>query len=105
MTEYSSSTGGYTAGGAFPAVVDAGDSVCLQYACNPYHTWTQSIPVSNIQNFFPSIGTYQSLDILKRNGLGSLGGRVVTLQVIGSAGSVILSGNNFAAVFSFKRFH
>lgn len=36
-SEFSASTGGYTAGGAFPAVIDVGDGVA---AGNPYHNWT-----------------------------------------------------------------
>src|ERR1022692_2286485 len=48
-TQYSASTGGYTAPGAFPGVPDTGDSVCVPGACNPNHTWTISIPVSTIE--------------------------------------------------------
>ncbi len=33
-TQYSSSTGGYSAGGTFAAVADLGDSVCVPGACN-----------------------------------------------------------------------
>src|SRR5947209_7114786 len=44
-TEYSSSTGGWTAGGTFPAVVDDGDAV----AGNSHHSWHVSIPVTTVQ--------------------------------------------------------
>lgn len=37
LTEFSASTGGYTAGGTFPAVVDEGDSV------SPDHTWSATV--------------------------------------------------------------
>ena len=40
LTQYSASTGGYTAGGTFAPVVDAGDSICISGACNPYHSYT-----------------------------------------------------------------
>ena len=40
-TEFSSSTGGYTAGGTFPAVPDEGDAV----DSNPSANWTARIPV------------------------------------------------------------
>ena len=40
-TEYSASSGGYSAGAQFPAVVDAGDAVCVSASvCNPNHNWT-----------------------------------------------------------------
>src|SRR3954469_3429550 len=46
-TEFSSSTGGFTAGGVFPAVVDEGDDVCVNAAaCNNNHNWTADVPVS-----------------------------------------------------------
>ncbi|MGH9056414.1 MAG: SpoIID/LytB domain-containing protein, partial [Acidimicrobiales bacterium] len=90
-TEFSSSTGGYTAGGAFPAVVDAGDSV------SPYHTWTATIPTSRIQALFPSVGTLQSVTVTQRNGLGDLGGRVLQVVLQGGAGRITLTGSEFAA--------
>src|SRR5829696_6337007 len=44
-TEFSSSTGGWTAGGTFPAVPDAGDG----YAGNPYHAWRATVPVAAVE--------------------------------------------------------
>ena len=93
LAEYSASTGGYTAGGAFPAVPDLGDSV----ATNPVHSWTVDLAVSKLESVFPSIGSFLGIDVTQRNGLGAIGGRVENLAVIGSAGSVSLSGNQFAA--------
>lgn len=96
-TEFSASTGGWTAGGAFPAVVDSGDSVCIQYSvCNPYHNWTQTIPASTIDNAWPQIGSLTSISITGRNGYGDMGGRVTSMVVTGTTGSVTLTGNDFA---------
>jgi hypothetical protein len=100
LTQYSSSTGGYTAGGTFAAVVDTGDSVCIAGACNPYHAYTVNIPVSAITSKFPQIGTLLSVDVSQRNGLGDFGGRVLALSLEGSAGTVQLSGTTFAADFA-----
>ncbi len=91
--EYSASTGGYTAGGAFPAVPDLGDSV----ATNPVHSWTVEVAVTRLQSVFPTIGSFLGIDVTKRNGLGPIGGRVEDLAVVGSAGSVPLTGDQFAA--------
>ena len=93
VAEYSASTGGYTAGGAFPAVPDLGDAV----AANPVHTWSVDIPVSQLEATFPKVGALQQLVVTERNGLGRMGGRVEELEVIGSNGSVGLTGNEFAA--------
>ena len=93
LAEYSASTGGYTAGGAFPAVPDAGDAT----ASNPYHNWTVTVAASQIESAFPSIGTLSSVNINSRNGLGDLGGRVLQMSLTGSAGSLTVTGDQFAA--------
>jgi SpoIID/LytB domain protein len=95
VTEYSSSTGGYSAGGAFPAVPDLGDSV----SANPVHTWTVQIPLSKIEAVFPALGAVQQVEVTQRNGLGQLGGRVEQLDVVGSQESLVLTGDQFAADF------
>ncbi len=102
VTQYSSSTGGYTAGGAFPAVADPGDAVCVPGACNPNHTWTQEVPVATVEAKWPQLGTLESVDVTARNGLGDLGGRVTSLDLVGSAGSVALSGSDFATALGLK---
>jgi SpoIID/LytB domain protein len=96
-TEFSSSTGGYTAGGQFPAVVDEGDRT----ASNPNHTWRTSIPVANIEGRY-NRGSLQQVSILQRNGLGAEGGRVVRMRLTFSGGSVDLTGNEFRVAFSLK---
>ena len=78
-TEFSSSTGGYTAGGRFPAVPDDGDAVSL----NPYHNWDVNVPVSTLEGAYPSIGNLVWLQVTQRNGLGDLGGRVTQVQIQG----------------------
>ncbi len=99
-TQYSSSTGGYSAGGTFAAVPDNGDSVCVPGACNSHHSWQAQVPVSAIDSAYPQIGTLESVDVTQRNGLGDLGGRVLAMTVQGSAGSVTVSGNAFASQFA-----
>ena len=86
-TEFSSSTGGYSAGGVFPAVPDAGDAIDL----NPSATWTARIPVSVLETAYPEIGTLLSVDVTKRNGLGDMGGRATEVVLRGSKGSKVLT--------------
>jgi SpoIID/LytB domain protein len=99
-TQYSSSTGGYSAGGTFAAVPDPGDAVCVPGGCNSHHTWQAQVPVSAIQSAYPQIGTLISVGVSQRNGLGDLGGRVVQMTLQGSAQSVVLSGDTFASQFA-----
>jgi SpoIID/LytB domain protein len=93
LTEFSSSTGGYTAGGAFPAVPDAGDAT----PSNPNHTWTVNVSAAEVEAAYPAVGTLTGVTVDTRNGFGDLGGRVLTLTVSGTAGSVTDTGTDFAA--------
>jgi len=101
-TEYSSSSGGYSAGAQFPAVPDDGDAVCVSGACNPHHNWSVSIPVSSIQAAYPQIGTPSTITITARDGNGDLGGRVNQMTIAGSGGSVSVTGNAFAAALNLQ---
>jgi SpoIID/LytB domain protein len=88
-TEFSSSTGGWTAGGDFPAVIDEGD------VRSPYHNWSVFLTAAKVQTAFPSIGTFDGLRVVSRNGLGGWGGRVLSLDVVGSRGVVRTTGEAF----------
>jgi SpoIID/LytB domain protein len=85
--EFSSSTGGWTAGGDFPAVQDLGDTV------SPNHNWSTSVPASTIGNAF-GVGTLQSVTTTG-NHLGADGGRVLSAQIKGSTRTVTVTGNEF----------
>ncbi len=94
-TEYSSSTGGWTAGGTFPAVQDLGDS----YAGNRNHTWQVELRVAAIEATFPQIGRFSSVQVTQRNGLGAEGGRVTQVVIRGTAGAVTRTGMQFRSDF------
>lgn len=96
-TEFSSSTGGYTAGGTFPAVPDDGDAV----AQNPNHNWSATLAASTIEAKYGK-GTLQSATVTARNGLGADGGRVTNLHLVFSGGVVDTSGASFAGNFGLK---
>jgi SpoIID/LytB domain protein len=102
-TEYSSSSGGYSSGAQFPAVVDAGDAVCITGSvCNPNHDWTATLSAAAIEAAYPVIGTFTSLDVTARNGDGDFGGRVNELTLAGTGGSITVTGSAFAAALDLK---
>lgn len=78
-TEFSSSTGGWTAGGTFPAVVDDGDSI------SPYHTWSVSTTLSAVATALGT-GPIRTIEVTGRNGLGADGGRVTQVTVVPVSG-------------------
>ena len=93
-TEFSSSTGGWTAGGVFPAVEDLGDAVDR----NPNHDWTEEIPVSDLEARYGG----RQLDrafISERNGLGEDGGRVIEVTLIFGDETFLVDGNDFRRSF------
>ena len=96
-TEFSSSTGGFTAGGTFPVAEDVGDAV----AQNPNHTWTTSIAVAAIEAKY-NLGTLDDLQILGRNGFGAEGGRVTKMRLLFRNGNVDLTGDDFRIAFGLK---
>jgi SpoIID/LytB domain protein len=97
-TEFSSSTGGWSAGGTFPAVIDEGDDV----TANPNHNWSTTVPIASIEAAYPSIGRLVRFEVTSRNGLGADGGRVKSMNVVGTSGSVTVTGNDFRSRFGLK---
>ena len=97
LAEYSSSTGGYTSPGSVPyqkAVPDADDAV------SPYHDWRGVMRVSDIEKKYPSIGRLVDIVVTKRNGYGDFGGRVLNVELRGTAATAALSGDGFRGAFS-----
>ncbi len=86
-TEFSASTGGWTAGGDFPAVEDAGDTA------SPDHDWTQQVSAQEVSDAF-GVGPLREMTVSARNGLGADGGRVVTLHVVGADKTVDVTGED-----------
>ncbi|MGJ9423770.1 SpoIID/LytB domain-containing protein [Aeromicrobium sp. CF3.5] len=101
LTQFSSSSGGFTNAGSQPylrAVADPWDGA----SGNPNHDWTSTVAVSTIERANPSIGSLTRLEVVKRNGHGDMGGRVVSLKLVGSRGSVTVSGPVARFAFGLK---
>jgi len=97
-TEFSSSTGGWTAGGTFPAVEDLGDAT----PNNPNHTWATSFSFSVVAAKLGT-GAIRSISVTARNGHGAEGGRVTNLRVVSTAGVVRdFSGNQVRTALGLK---
>ncbi|MDF2146461.1 SpoIID/LytB domain-containing protein [Knoellia sp. p5-6-4] len=101
-TQFSASSGGWTSAGSKPYLVaqrDDWDAV----ADNPYNTWTRTVPVSTLESRFPAIGSFQRLLISQRNGLGDMGGRVVSATLTGSKGSLTVTGDQLRSTLGIGR--
>jgi len=96
--EFSSSTGGYTAGGTFPAVVDDGDAT----SANPYHNWSTATTLSAIAAALGT-GAISTVTVTGRNGLGADGGRVTQVTVVSTTGArSTFSGATFRSALGLK---
>jgi SpoIID/LytB domain protein len=96
-SEFSSSTGGWTAGGDFPAVQDLGDGT----ASNPNRNWNVVIDAGTLAQ---KLGTapINAITINSRNGLGAEGGRVLNVAVDTTSGRVNFTGNSFRIKLGLK---
>lgn len=100
LTQFSSSSGGYTNVGSEPylkAIADPWDN----WSGNKNHAWSQKVTSATIQSKYP-IGTLRSITITRRNGLGDQGGRVVSMILKGSKGSRTISGVDARWAFGLK---
>jgi SpoIID/LytB domain protein len=101
FTQFSSSSGGWSAEGSQPylkAVSDGWDD----WSGNANHDWTKSVSASTIQSKYSSIGTLKSMKVTKRNGHGDWGGRVVSLELVGSKATKTISGNTARTAFGLR---
>lgn len=101
FTQFSAANGGWTSAGSQPYLVSKADPYDGAIP-NSANTWTEKIPVARIQARWPSIGTYRQLRIIKRDGRGQWGGRVLTAAVDGSAGSVTVTGTAIRSAFGLR---
>lgn len=101
LTEFSASNGGWTVDGGLPYLVakpDPYDGV----VANSSSSWSVRIARTTIASAWPSVGTPTALVVTGRDGKGEWGGRVSGVRVVGSAGSVTLTGAAFSSVLGLK---
>jgi stage II sporulation protein D len=92
LAQFSSSNGGHSAPGAYPylkAKPDPYDNVIRP------NTWTKTLTAAVLSDAYPTVGTVRELQVLSRDGYGRYGGRVLSIKISGSAGSVTVPGPQF----------
>jgi stage II sporulation protein D len=99
LTQFASSNGGHSAQGDFPY---------LRPKPDPYdgavrsQAWTRTVTAAQVERAWPSVGSLRGLQVTARDGAGSWGGRVSTVKVIGSRGTVSVAGSTFQSRFSLR---
>jgi stage II sporulation protein D len=95
FTQFSASNGGYSVAGSRPYLTAAAD---------PYDglpPWQVTLTGAQLEAAYPAVGRFRSLTFV-RDGRGSYGGRVTSVIVGGSAGSVTVSGSTFRSTFGLR---
>ncbi|GEP39740.1 hypothetical protein NPS01_34030 [Nocardioides psychrotolerans] len=94
FAQFNASSGGWTSAGAFsylPAKVDKYDA----FPGNDFHDWTVPTSDARIEAQWPEIGDLTSIETSDRDGHGAWGGRVGTVTLTGTDGSVDVTGDDF----------
>jgi SpoIID/LytB domain protein len=93
FSQYSSSSGGWTAAGGkpyLPAKADRWDG----WGGNPHHRWRQSLSPRALHRAYPSLGRLKSARVTDRDGHGRWGGRAERVVLRGSRSTVRVSGDD-----------
>lgn len=100
FTQFGSSNGGWSAAGSVPYLQARPDP--WDAAGNPVHAWSVALRSSDIASRYPAVGTPRTVDVVSRTGNGEWGGRVVRVEITGSAGSVTVTGAQFRSAFGLR---
>ncbi len=96
-TEFSSSTGGQSAPGAFPPVVDEGDKT----SANPHANWTVTLTAARLEAG-RKLGAFRDIEVTLRDGVGPYGGRVQNLNLVFEKGKVSLKSGEFLRAYNLQ---
>jgi stage II sporulation protein D len=101
LAQYSASDGGWTVAGGtsyLPSKADPYDGMVP----NSAHSWTRSVPASQIAAAFPALGSLTGIVVTGRDGDGAWGGRVSTLTLTGSKRDLVVSGADMQAALGLQ---
>lgn len=107
LTEFSSSSGGWTAAGDLPYQV-AKQDIYSTPDNDPYVPWADAndppvtIDTAKLAKRYPAIGTLKQLRIATRTGVGDWGGRVESITLDGTGEDRTISGDDFRALFGLR---
>jgi stage II sporulation protein D len=94
FTQFSASSGGWTAAGSAPYLVAQPDPYD-GWSGNSVHTWSTAVNVATLERRYPTIGTLRRIRVTNRDGNGDWQGRVNTLVLDGTAGTRTITGDDF----------
>jgi SpoIID/LytB domain protein len=101
FTQFSSSSGGWTAAGSMP-YLPAKEDPFDGWSGNPVHDWTVTIDAGRLERTYPAVGTLRRILVEDRDGHGEWEGRVNSVVLDGTRGNVTISGDDFRWMFGLR---
>jgi len=101
FTQFGSSNGGWSAAGSVP-YLSAREDPYDGWAGNPVHTWTVRVDDAALEKRWPKVGDLTGIAVTSRDGNGEWGGRVRSVTLTGTAGSVVVSGDTLRSVLGLR---
>lgn len=92
FTQFGSSNGGWAAAGTMPYQV-AKEDPYDGWSGNPVHDWQVKVTRAQIEQAWPALGTLTRINVTSRTGHGEYGGRVLTVNLVGSDQTLKLTGD------------
>ncbi len=94
FTQFSASTGGWTRAGTQPYLVAQPDPWSGTAPKDTSHRWRATLSAATVQRSCPAGGRLTALTVTARDGNGEWGGRVTSVRLDCSTGSVTLTGDS-----------
>jgi stage II sporulation protein D len=101
FSQFSASSGGWTAAGSVPYLAAQPDPYD-GWSGNPHHSWTRTVSDRAIENAWSSIGDLREIVVGERDGNGDWGGRVRSVTLVGSERSVTVTGDTMRSVLGLR---
>jgi stage II sporulation protein D len=101
LTQFSSSSGGWTRNGGLPYLVAERDPYD-GWRGNAPHRWTVHVPSATIEARWPRLGRLRGVTIDRRDGNGTWGGRVLRLTLDGTKQDVAVGGETIRRVLGLR---
>lgn len=101
FTQFSASSGGWTSAGGQPYLPHQADPYD-DWSGNYVHDWSVKVNESTLEKRYPALGDLRKITITSREGGGDWGGRVNTATLVGSKGSVAVTGNDLRSALGLR---
>jgi stage II sporulation protein D len=101
FTQFGSSSGGWTSAGSVP-YLPAREDPYDGWSGNPNHSWSLTLTDAAFERTWPGVGDLRRIVVTDRDGHGDWGGRVRSLRLVGSKGSVTVSGDGLRSALGLK---